>query len=148
MQPSVPTSQARRLSQILFYCLLFLLSAILVFWKCRYGFANIDESFYLTIPYRLYQGDALFAHEWHLSQMSLMLIFSKVFSFISSFSALANAFFVILESSVAKPNLKLCTRIIEVGRVNISKIKSHNEQRTEYNRSCKELEIVFSKSPK
>lgn len=44
------------------------LSAML-FIKCRYGFANIDESFYLTIPYRLTQGDVLLLHEWHLSQL-------------------------------------------------------------------------------
>lgn len=44
------------------------LSAML-FIKCRYGFANTDESFYLTIPYRLAQGDVLLLHEWHLSQL-------------------------------------------------------------------------------
>lgn len=38
--------------------------------KCRYGVANMDESFYLTIPYRLCQGDVLFLNEWHLSQLS------------------------------------------------------------------------------
>lgn len=43
--------------------------------RCRYGFANLDESFYLTVPYRLCQGDALFADEWHLSQMSGILLF-------------------------------------------------------------------------
>lgn len=57
---------------------IYLLSILLVFlfllWKCRYGFGNRDESFYLTIPYRLYQGDSLFAQEWHLSQMSSILL--------------------------------------------------------------------------
>lgn len=43
--------------------------------RCRYGFANLDESFYLTVPYRLCQGDALFADEWHLSQMAGILLF-------------------------------------------------------------------------
>ena len=53
---------------ILFLILMIPLSAML-FIKCRYGFANIDESFYLTIPYRLTQGDVLLLHEWHLSQL-------------------------------------------------------------------------------
>lgn len=54
--------------------LLFLLGMVPLSWmlleKCRYGFTNIDESFYLTIPYRLCQGDRLLLNEWHLSQLS------------------------------------------------------------------------------
>lgn len=60
------------------YLILFSVSAVFVIWKCRYGFGNIDESFYLTIPYRLYQGDSLFANEWHLSQMSGLLLWPLV----------------------------------------------------------------------
>jgi len=51
-----------------------LLTGIFLFYKCRYGFGNIDESFYLVTPFRLIQGDALFADEWHLSQMSGVLL--------------------------------------------------------------------------
>ena len=47
--------------------------AAFLLWKCRYGIANIDESFYLTIPFRLYNGDALFVDEWNLAQMSGLL---------------------------------------------------------------------------
>ena len=36
--------------------------------KCRYGVANFDEAFYLTIPYRLCQGDQPLVHEWHVTQ--------------------------------------------------------------------------------
>lgn len=43
--------------------------------KCRYGVANFDEAFYLTIPYRLCQGDQLLVHEWNLSQLSAPLLF-------------------------------------------------------------------------
>ncbi len=35
-----------------------------------------DETFYLTIPYRLVNGDSLLRDEWHLSQ------FSSVFSYL------------------------------------------------------------------
>ena len=57
----------------LFFLLLAAL-AVLLFRKCRYGFANIDEAFYLTIPLRLIQGDQLMLHEWHLSQLSGFLL--------------------------------------------------------------------------
>lgn len=42
-----------------------------LFWKCPIGYGNVDESLYLTIPYRLLRwGDGLLVHEWHLTQMS------------------------------------------------------------------------------
>lgn len=50
-----------------------LLAGVFLLWKCQYGIANIDESFYLTIPLRLCSGDALFVSEWNLSQMSAIL---------------------------------------------------------------------------
>ena len=49
-----------------------------ILWRCRYGFANLDESFYLAVPYRILQGDALFLDEWHLSQMSSVLLYPFV----------------------------------------------------------------------
>ncbi|MBO5639859.1 MAG: hypothetical protein J5916_08140 [Oscillospiraceae bacterium] len=55
--------------------LYFLVSTAFLFWKCKYGFANVDESFYLTIPFRLCQGDSLFLHEWHLTQLSSILLY-------------------------------------------------------------------------
>ena len=48
---------------------------LFLIWKCRYGYANVDEVFYLLTPYRLCQGDALLAEEWHLSQLSSFLIY-------------------------------------------------------------------------
>ena len=61
------------LKQDYFFLTVFLVTGCFVFWKCRYGFGHIDESFYLTVPYRLLQGDALFQEEWHLSQMAGVL---------------------------------------------------------------------------
>lgn len=76
-------SQQKRdlLQNGLFFALLAVTGCFL-FWKCRYGFGNIDESFYLTIPYRLYLGDALFLEEWHLSQMAGVLTFPFVAAYI------------------------------------------------------------------
>ena len=47
-------------------------AAVIVFalWKCPFGFGSSDDAFYLTVPHRLVLGDALFADEWHVSQMS------------------------------------------------------------------------------
>lgn len=64
------------------FLILFLLAVCLVFWRCPYGFGNIDESFYLTIPYRLLHGDALFLEEWHLSQMAGILTLPLVSIFL------------------------------------------------------------------
>lgn len=37
-----------------------------------------DEAFYLTIPLRLINGDGLFTDEWHLSQLSAVLLYLPV----------------------------------------------------------------------
>lgn len=55
------------------FAALLLLAAVFLFYKCRYGFGNEDETFYLCLPYRLLQGDALLADEWHVSQLSGVL---------------------------------------------------------------------------
>jgi hypothetical protein len=68
----------RRAIYYYLYAVVFCLIAVFLFWKCRYGFGNIDESFYITIPYRLVQGDNLFLNEWHLSQMSSVLLVPAV----------------------------------------------------------------------
>ena len=34
----------------------------------------MDEGFYLTIPYRLIQGDCLLVDEWHVSQLAGFLL--------------------------------------------------------------------------
>lgn len=61
------------------FALLFVASLAFLMWKCRIGFANIDENFYLTIPLRILKGDALFAQEWHVSQMSSFLLLPFVY---------------------------------------------------------------------
>lgn len=56
----------------------FLLLFLFLIWKCRYGYGDMDEAFYLTIPYRLCRGDGLFIHEWHVSQLSGLLLYPIV----------------------------------------------------------------------
>lgn len=53
---------------------IYLFVVIFLFWRCRFGFAYDDETFYLTIPYRLCMGDRLLLHEWHLTQLSGILL--------------------------------------------------------------------------
>lgn len=50
-------------------------SFLLILWKCSRGFCNNDEAFYLSIPIRLCQGAALLAEEWHVSQLSAVLLY-------------------------------------------------------------------------
>ena len=55
---------------------IFCLLAVLLIsrWKVTKGFGNIDESFYLTIPQRILQGDTLLVDEWHVSQLGGILL--------------------------------------------------------------------------
>ena len=57
------------------FAVCFLLGFAMILYKCQFGFANLDESFYLTVPYRLTMGDSLFQEEWHVSQMAGFLIY-------------------------------------------------------------------------
>lgn len=56
------------------YLIIFIL-ALLSLRGAFYGIASPDESFYLTIPYRIIQGDALLVDEWHASQFSAFLLY-------------------------------------------------------------------------
>lgn len=67
----------QRRKDMVFFCTLAMVGCFLL-WKCRIGIGNFDETFYLTIPYRLLRGDALFQEEWHLSQMSGVLLVPAV----------------------------------------------------------------------
>ena len=60
------------------FFLLLLGTAAFFLWRCRYGFANIDEAFYPTVPHRLAQGDRLLMQEWHLTQLSSVLLYVPV----------------------------------------------------------------------
>lgn len=66
------------------FCVFIAFLAFLL-WRCQFGFAQKDECFYLTIPYRICQGDKLMIHEWHETQLSGLLLvpFMKAFLFMS-----------------------------------------------------------------
>ena len=71
----------------LFFYAIYILICIFLFWKCKFGIANTDESFYLTIPYRLWQGDSLLLHEWHRSQMFGFLLYPILKVYLSVFQS-------------------------------------------------------------
>lgn len=56
------------LCDVAFFAMLAVL-AVAYAWKAPRGFGTVDESFYPTIPYRLWQGDSLISGEWHVSQL-------------------------------------------------------------------------------
>lgn len=78
------TARRKAVENSIFWAL-FAIAGCFLLWKCRYGFGNVDESFYLTVPYRLWMGDGLFSQEWHLSQMAgfLLLPFMAVYMLLS-----------------------------------------------------------------
>lgn len=82
MIPSSDTARKKRLDRrdALFFLLL-AAAAAFFFVRARYGFANIDESFYPTIARRLTQGDTLLIDEWHVSQLSSVLLYLPVWLF-------------------------------------------------------------------
>lgn len=51
------------------------LFALAVLRSAFYGISSPDETFYLSIPYRLIKGDALLVDEWHASQFSAFLLY-------------------------------------------------------------------------
>lgn len=70
MVPKINKRPALRDGSFLAGMVLLLLFSL---WKSRYGLGIYDESFYLTIPYRMCHGDKLFLNEWHVSQLSALL---------------------------------------------------------------------------
>lgn len=71
--------------QDLLFILLFLGVLLFSGWKLNYGFGGNDEAFYQTISYRFCLGDAMFADEWNLSQLSgfLLLPFTWLYTTIT-----------------------------------------------------------------
>lgn len=63
-----------RCYDLIFAAVFAVMTAFLI-WKAPYGYGSTDESFYLTIPYRLMQGDSLLTEEWHVSQLSGLLLY-------------------------------------------------------------------------
>ena len=66
---------------------LFLICGILILYKCRYGYAYSDECFYLTIPYRLTQGDKLIVNEWNPAQLAGFLLYPAVSLYLRIFGS-------------------------------------------------------------
>lgn len=64
----------RKLIYISFFTL-FIISSVFLFWRCKYGFGNFDESYYLALVYRLYQGDSLLVNEWNGTQLFSFLLY-------------------------------------------------------------------------
>ena len=58
----------------LLFLILFFLALYFNIWKAKFCLSSVDESLYLSIPYRVLQGDLLLIHEWHCSQMNAFLL--------------------------------------------------------------------------
>lgn len=52
----------------IFSVIFIITSAVFLFWRAKFGFGFNDEAFVVTLGERLFDGDALFYDEWHLSQ--------------------------------------------------------------------------------
>ena len=64
-------------------CFFVLLAFGVMYARCVfYGLHTPDESFYFTIPYRIFRGDALLIDEWHLTMFSSFLQYLPLAAFI------------------------------------------------------------------
>lgn len=57
-----------------------LIPAVFIYLYISAGYAGTitDEAFYISVPLRLISGDGLFTDEWHLSQLSSVLLYPAV----------------------------------------------------------------------
>lgn len=62
-----------KIASILFY-VIYGAIWIILFAKCKYGYGNLDETYYLQVTHRIAQGDALIAEEWHIGQLFSYLL--------------------------------------------------------------------------
>ena len=66
---------------LLFYAEFAGLFAFLL-WKCRYGFGDADESFWLTVSWRFLHGDRMILQEWHLSQFGFFTMIPEMWLYL------------------------------------------------------------------
>lgn len=68
------TDTRTALRRELLAAVLLLAALAVVIWKAPRGMANTDETLYLSMPYRILQGDRFLLHEWNLSQLVSLLL--------------------------------------------------------------------------
>lgn len=74
MSIKLGTEKTKRNPDFLFIGLMAAILAIYL-WKIDLGMAYCDETFYLSIPFRMAKGDCLIVDEWHVSQLWSFLIY-------------------------------------------------------------------------
>ena len=73
----------------------FLAALVFLLWKASYGIVSLDESFYSTVLYRLWQGDGMIVHEWHPGQLFSFLLL-PIFSLFMAISGSTDGVFLFL----------------------------------------------------
>ena len=71
----------------LIFALLFVLLLAFNIWKAPYGEVWDDEAYYLTVPYRMWQGDSFLVHEWSMGQMFGFILLPLVRLYIAVFQS-------------------------------------------------------------
>ena len=68
----------KRISPTIAFLLVLALMFCLQLWKARRGMGSSDEHFYISLGWRLEQGDGLFADDWHIAQMISVFLYPLV----------------------------------------------------------------------
>lgn len=85
IQKKLKTVFGDKYGRILLLCMCAALAFLI--WKAPYGYVYNDEAFYLAVPYRLCQGDALIRDEWHPAQLFAFLTFPAMKLYLSIFNS-------------------------------------------------------------
>ncbi len=68
----------KRISPTIAFVLVVAVTFCLQLWKARRGIGSADEHFYISLGWRLEQGDGLFADDWHIAQMISVFLYPLV----------------------------------------------------------------------
>lgn len=75
----------------LLFLVFFAAALIFSFWKCKYGFGERDEAFYLLLPHRLHQGDSMFFDERHICLLFSFLTYPLLEAYLKLFKDMEGA---------------------------------------------------------
>ncbi len=112
----------------LLFWVLFGVASLFLFWKTQYGYATLDEAFYLNIPYRFLLGDRILFDEWSNTQLAAVPLLPVMKIYISLVGSADGIYFFI----------RILYTIVKIG---ISLLIVYKLQR--YDRFAAEMAALF-----
>ena len=76
----MPTKKILNRRQLLFIAI-FTITLLFNIFKAHMGYAYNDETFFISLPHRIYMGDALFRDEWFVAQLMALPYYPVIWIF-------------------------------------------------------------------